>query len=74
MAEYHNRISIYHSGMYPMKPPSQTIQRFQDEVANGKLRLYACFDGQRIVGFCKIDIHEKEGILEYLFVNQAYRR
>lgn len=74
LSEYHNNVSTYHSGMYPDKPSWQTLEQFQKMLEAGEAKIYACVDKDKVVGFCKIDIHDMQGKLDYLFVANDYRK
>lgn len=73
LSEYHNDISINFKGFYPSKPYKTTLALFTENLKSGMSQIAAVEDREKIIGFCKIDILNNIGKLDYLIVLQEYR-
>ena len=73
LAEHHNLVSVHFKGTYPKKPYTETLQAFDADVRNGKSRIAIIESEDRIIGFCKLDIVEKQGKIDCLVVLKEYR-
>ena len=73
LADHHNMVSVHFSGAYPKKPFRETLQSFEADVRSGKSRIAVIESENRIVGFCKTDIYEGHGKIDYLIVLKEYR-
>lgn len=73
LADYHNKVSVNFAGSYPGKPFKDTLQCFCEDVRNGKSRIAVVESEGKIVGFCKADISEGKGKIDYLFVRKGCR-
>lgn len=73
LAEHHNMVSVYFAGAYPKKPYTETLQSFEEDVRSGKSRIAVIDSENRIVGFCKTDIDQGQGKIDYLIVLKEYR-
>ena len=73
LAAHHNAVSVNFKGSYPSKPDSITMANFVDVLRAGTARIAVKEIGQAVVGFCKVDIRENRGTLDYLAVLPEYR-
>lgn len=73
LAEHHNMVSVHFSGTYPKKPYSETLQSFEADVRSGKSKIAVIESENGIIGFCKTDIYEGHGKIDYLIVRKGYR-
>ena len=73
LAEHHNKVSVHFSGAYPKKPYRETLQSFETDIRSGKSRIAVTESENRIAGFCKTDISEGHGKIDYLVVLKEYR-
>ena len=73
LAAHHNRVSVNHAGLFPRRPAQQTLELFRQGMEQGKSRILGCFEEERVVGFCKIDVEPPNGKLDYLFVEEDWR-
>ena len=73
LAEHHNKVSRLFKGMYPKNPYSKTLKRFEEDIKAGKSTIRVVEDGEKILGFCKIDINGAYGHLDYLIVLKESR-
>ena len=73
LAEYHNRISTNFKGQYPRKPGEAVLESFEKDLKDGVSHIAVLEDNGVIVGFCKIDIVQNSGKLDYLIVLPEYR-
>lgn len=73
LSEYHNEVSINFKGSYPSRPYGNTIELFKEALLSGASHIAVAEEYSRIVGFCKIDINEESGKLDYLVVLNEYR-
>jgi len=73
LSEYHNQISTNFKGSYPSRPYELTLSVFEKCLLNGTSHIAVIENNEKIVGFCKVDIAEQNGKLDYLVVLQEYR-
>ena len=73
LAEHHNKVSVNFTGAYPKKPYRETLQSFEADVKSGKSRIAVIDSDNTSVGFCKTDICEGQGTIDYLVVLKDYR-
>ena len=74
LAAHHNKVSLHFGGDYPRHPVFETIQRFSEDLANQRSRIAVLEDGQEVIAFCKIDLLEDHGKIDYLIVLEEYRK
>lgn len=74
LSEYHNTISVNFKGSYPSRPHNETLNIFSESLEKGQSRIAVIESGEKVIGFCKVDIYEKNGKLDYLVVLQEYRQ
>lgn len=74
LSEYHNTISVNFKGRYPSRPYGETLNVFSESLEKGQSRIAVIESGEKVVGFCKVDINGKNGKLDYLVVLQEYRQ
>ncbi len=73
LSEYHNQVSTNFKGCYPSRPYELTLSVFENCLLNGTSHIAVIENNDKIVGFCKVDIAEQNGKLDYLVVLQEYR-
>ena len=73
LAAHHNEVSVNFRGHYPKKPFRETLESFEEDVNSGKSRIAVIEDGDKVQGFCKVDISGAEGKIDYLIVLKEYR-
>lgn len=73
LAEYHNEVSTCFKGDYPSRPYESTLKLFEKALAEKTSHIAVVEDDNSIVGFCKIDIYDENGKLDYLVVKKEYR-
>ena len=73
LAEHHNTVSVNFAGAYPKKPFRETLQSFEADVRSGKSKIAVIDSENRIVAFCKTDICQGQGKIDYLIVLKQYR-
>ena len=73
LAEHHNRVSVNFKGCYPKTPVEDTVRRFAADIESGKSHIAVTETEGGITGFCKIDIGDTAGVLEYLIVLGDFR-
>lgn len=73
LAAHHNTVSVNFKGCYPKAPIEQTIRQFSSDVEDGKSHITVIEDDNKVIGFCKINIENTYGVLEYLVVLEEYR-
>lgn len=74
LSEYHNKISVNFKGSYPSRPYNETLNVFSESLENGQSHIAVIENGEKVIGFCKIDILGKNGKLDYLVVLQEHRQ
>ena len=73
LAAHHNKVSVNFKGCYPKIPVEQTIKNFSSDLDNGKSYIAVIENDDKVIGFCKINIDNNIGALEYLIVLDNYR-
>ena len=73
LAAHHNKVSVNFKGCYPKTPVEQTIKHFAADLDSGKSYIAVIENDDSIIGFCKINIDDNIGVLEYLIVLGNYR-
>ena len=73
LAEHHNKVSVNFKGFYPKTPVEQTIKQFSSNLDNGKSHIAVVENDNAVIGFCKINIDNNIGVLEYLVVLGEHR-
>ena len=73
LAEHHNNVSVNFKGSYPLRPYEDTLASFSESLEMGTSHIAVIESPEKIVGFCKIDIRDDTGNLDYLVVLQKYR-
>ena len=68
LAEHHNQVSVYFKGQYPRTASEQKTAEFERELEEGKSFIAVAENGTEVIGFCKINIENTAGVLEYLVV------
>ena len=66
LSAHHNEVSLHFRGRYPSRPYEQTLAMFSQALLQGRSKIAVAEDEDRIVGFCKIDLEEIKGKLDYL--------
>ena len=73
LAGHHNRVSVHFKGAYPSQPYGEKTAGFADALAHGGSHIAVVEEGEKIVGFCKIDLNGEKGKLDYLVVLPSCR-
>ncbi len=73
LAAHHNKVSVNFKGCYPKAPIGQTIRHFSDDLDNGKSHIAVIEQNDTVIGFCKINVDDSTGVLEYLVVLEDHR-
>lgn len=73
LAAHHNRVSVNFQGCYPFQPITDSLLRFSRELADRRCRIAVTEADRKVIGFCKADIHDGSGKLDYLIVLEEYR-
>lgn len=73
LANYHNNVSAYFEGIYPLKPYEETLNAIKQQVREKKSIVDGLFVKGSVIGFCKISLEGKAGQLDYLYINEKYR-
>ena len=73
LAAHHNEVSTGFKGCYPKRPFVETLETFREDVQSGKSRIAVVENGDKALGFCKIDICGTEGKIDYLIVLKEVR-
>lgn len=73
LAEYHNEVSTYFKGNYPSRPYEDTLKLFEEALVKKTSHIAVEEADNRIVGFCKIDMCDENGKLDYLVIQKEYR-
>lgn len=74
LAAYHNEVSHNFKGFYPNRQHDVTLAMFAEALRSQNSRIAVVEDGQRVLGFCKIDMTNKRGKIDYLVVLPELRR
>lgn len=73
LAAHHNQTSRFFKGTYPSAPYEKTLAAFRRSLQDGRSRIAVAEQGGQIVGFCKIDVEDGHGKLDYLVVQACCR-
>lgn len=73
LSEYHNKVSVNFKGYYPKRAYSDTLESFSENLESGMSRIAVIESTEKVIGFCKIDILQSTGKLDYLMVLQEHR-
>ena len=73
LAAHHNKVSVNFKGCYPKTPVEDTIGRFALDLNKEKAHIAVVENGEKVTGFCKIDLDNSVGVLEYLVVLEECR-
>lgn len=73
LSEYHNEISGHFKGTFPSRPYDITLKIFENALNNNTSRILVEEKNNQIIGFCKIDINDGFGKLDYIVVLHEYR-
>ena len=73
LADHHNQVSVNFSGCFPKKPFQETLAAFENDVGSGKSRIAVIESGEKILGFCKVNIVGEEGTIDCLVVLREHR-
>lgn len=73
LAAHHNKVSVNFKGCYPKVPIDDTIERFTFDLNEGKAYIAVIENEKKVSGFCKINIDNNVGTLEYLIVLKEFR-
>ncbi len=73
LAAHHNKVSVNFRGCYPKAPVEDTLEHFTLDLNNKKSCIAVIENGEKVVGFCKIDVDNNAGVLEYLVVLEEFR-
>lgn len=73
LSAHHNRVSVHFAGTFPSRPYSVTLSGFRGAVNSGLSKIAAAEENGEIAGFCKIDLEQDHGKLDYLIVREEFR-
>lgn len=73
LSEHHNQVSINFKGYFPRNPYEETLHAFHESLKSGKSHIAVVRDHEKIAGFCKVDVGDRSGKLDYLIVLPEYR-
>lgn len=73
LADHHNAISVNFKGCYPARPIADTLASFAAQLADGTSKIVVIENAETVIGFCKLDMHNGIGNLDYLVVLPDYR-
>ncbi len=73
LAAHHNKVSVNFKGCYPKKPVEDTLEHFVLDLNEEKAHIAVIEKDEKVVGFCKINIENNVGVLEYLVVLEDFR-
>lgn len=65
---HHNAVSVHFSGSYPARENSVKLAEFQQSLKVSTSKIAGVFQECDLLGFCKIDLFEAHGKLDYLVV------
>ncbi len=68
LAEHHNQVSFHFQGSYPVTNYENTLENFSIALKQGISQIAVVEKEGYVIGFCKIDILEAQGKLDYLVV------
>ncbi|MGM9528655.1 MAG: GNAT family N-acetyltransferase [Phascolarctobacterium sp.] len=70
---YHNAVSVHFSGSYPARENRVKLAEFKQCLKDGASKIAGVFQESDLLGFCKIDLFEDHGKLDYLVVLPGVR-
>lgn len=70
LAAHHNAVSADFKGDFPRRPIGDVLKNFAESLDEGTSHIAAALEGDRIAGFCKADISEDKGKIDYLIVSE----
>ncbi len=73
LSEYHNEVSTNFKGDYPSRSYEDTLSLFSENLERDMSRIAVVKSAEKVIGFCKIDILNNTGKLDYLVVLPNYR-
>ena len=73
LAAHHNAVSADFKGDFPRHPIGDVLKNFAESLDEGTSHIAAALEGDRIAGFCKADISEDKGKIDYLIVSEKDR-
>lgn len=73
LAKHHNEESKNLKGSFPNRPFDETIDFFKKSLKSEVSKIAVKDDGDDIAGFCKVDIEDDEGTIDYLIVLPEYQ-
>jgi ribosomal protein S18 acetylase RimI-like enzyme len=73
LADHHNKISVYFSGFYPLKPFEKVISEISQKAKDGYSTVDAVKENGQIIAFSQYTIEQNLGKLEFLAVLPEYR-
>lgn len=74
LAVYHNEVSHNFKGFYPNRQHDVTLDMFAEALRSQSSRIAVAEGGQRVLGFCKVDVANRRGKIDYLVVLPEFRR
>lgn len=73
LANHHNNVSANFKGTYPRHSDKDRISRFELELNHKTSRAFCVYENDNIVGVIKIDIKNKDGVIDYFVVLESCR-
>lgn len=73
LADHHNQVSVHFPGSYPTHPYEVTLADFARALEQGTSRIAVAEAEGGIVGFCKVNLGDGSGKLDYLAVLPTFR-
>ena len=70
LAAHHNAVSADFKGDFPRHPIGDVLKNFAESLDEGTSHIAAALEGDRIAGFCKADMSEDKGKIDYLIVSE----
>lgn len=74
LSEHHNAVSVNHKGHYPSRPYEDTLNAFRMGLKDGQSHIAVIEEAGAVAGFCKVDMVDKKGKLDYLVVLKEHRQ
>lgn len=73
LSEHHNQVSVHFKGAYPSRPYEDTLNMFEESMKASVSKIAVMEQENDAVGFCKVDMENGKGKLDYLMVMPEYR-
>lgn len=73
LANHHNNVSANFKGTYPRHSDEDRISRFELELNHNTSKAFCVYENDKIVGVIKIDIKNKDGVIDYFVVLESCR-